>query len=190
MRITVFVVATALCQGNVLAKDPAYQTGVISSTVSTSTSKGSSITLIPGEVVQVRSAKQGNNLSVKPSVLDEYVEVPAKVVLFEDSFARLAQWAGQKKFNVYSGSYDSGCRLQFRDNGLFISHYDCNCSDSRKNAGFLYAHGRLVWAKGACNEGKSIGQWSVFVTKKNGDLCQVGQDYERNRSKCLKSEDD
>jgi hypothetical protein len=190
MRTAALVVATVFCQCNALAKEPTFRTGIISSTVSASTTNGLSVTLIPGEVVQTRGVKQGNNFSVKPASLDEYVEVPARVVLFEDSFARIGRWTGQKKFNVFSASYDSGCRLQFRPNGSFISDYDCNCSDSRKNTGSMYAHGNFVWAKGACNEGKSISQWSVFVTKKNGELCQVGQNYERNRSECFKSEDD
>ncbi len=190
MRIILLIVAAVLCQSNALAKQPTYRTGVISSAVSATTSNGLNIKLIPGEVVQIKGGEHGDNLSVKSASLDEYVEVPAEVIVFEDKFVRIARWSGQKKFNVFSVSYDSGCRLKFRRNGSFISDHDCNCSDKRKNEGFMYSYGQLVWAKGACNEASSIGQWSVFVTKKNGKLCQVGQDYENNRSECFESEDD
>ena len=95
MRIILLIVAAFLCQSNALAKQPTYRTGVISSAVSATTSNGLNIKLIPGEVVQIKGGEHGDNLSVKSASLDEYVEVPAEVIVMPlHTSPRLAELSG------------------------------------------------------------------------------------------------
>lgn len=146
------------------------------------TEQGEKLFFFPGQVVRVVE-KQGALVLVE----SKYAESPrckddvpfaggkgrawvaAKNLVGASAFKPLLQWNGEKEFEVFTDSSDSGQTMQLHRDATFSAYFsDGGYTEDRRWSGRLYRYGPIIWARSS--KKSTLNSWSVFWLR-GGSLC-------------------
>lgn len=144
-------------------------------TAPSSQNKEKRVTLFRSEVVTV-IARRNLQVLIRASDDRDTTWLSQKKLASVSSFSPVTTWGGERQFEVFSGSGDSGQTYYLKADGTFRATFWDGTRPKDRN-GRLYRRGHIIWAR-LNDRSQRFDQWNVLRLKENNKLCFLSFDAE------------